>query len=85
MAAMESIDAARSLMEDRMLECTELLRSYRDAVEQTAGEDKGVPPWLWTVERHVDALRVAAEAYMVAVHVHARPVLRDMARLSRPT
>jgi hypothetical protein len=40
------------------------------------------PPWLFILARQIDAWDGPREAYMMAVHQHARPVLNDMERLS---
>jgi hypothetical protein len=59
---------------------TETVRAFYGIVE---GADVDTPPWLFILARHIDAWDKASQAYMMAVHQHARPVLNDMERLSR--
>jgi len=42
-----------------------------------------LPPWLFVLARHIRAWDDASQAYMMAVHQHARPVLNDMENLSK--
>jgi hypothetical protein len=77
MAAMESIDQARNVLEEKMLDLVMIVKTC-DAV---AGDNP--PDWLAMMFGRVLELDRAADAYMMAVHHHARPVLADMAKLTR--
>ncbi|WP_058087007.1 hypothetical protein [Aquabacterium parvum] len=77
---MKSIDEARNVLEEAALMTTETVRAFYGIV--AAGPDVGTPPWLFILARHIDAWDKASQAYMMAVHQHARPVLNDMERLS---
>jgi hypothetical protein len=79
MAGMKSIDEARNVLEEAALMTTETVRAFYGIVE---GADVDTPPWLFILARHIDAWDKASQAYMMAVHQHARPVLNDMERLS---
>lgn len=81
MAGMKSIDEARNVLEEAALMTTETVRAFYGIVE-AAGPDVDTPPWLFILARHIDAWDKASQAYMMAVHQHARPVLNDMERLS---
>lgn len=81
MAGMKSIDEARNVLEEAALMTTETVRAFYGIVE-AAGQDVDTPPWLFILARHIDAWDKASQAYMMAVHQHARPVLNDMERLS---
>jgi hypothetical protein len=78
MAGMKSIDEARNVLEEAALMTTETVRASTDI----EGADIDTPPWLFILARHIDAWDKASQAYMMAVHQHARPVLNDMERLS---
>jgi hypothetical protein len=80
MAGMKSIDEARNVLEDAALMTTETVKAFYGIVEG-AGTD--TPPWLFILATHVRAWDEATQAYMMAVHHHARPILNDMERLSR--
>lgn len=77
MAGMKSIDDARVPLEEECLQLTTLIAAFSDL----AGESD--PPWLWLVRQRVAAVEERVQAYMTAVHEHARPVLNDMAKLTR--
>ncbi|WP_152987575.1 hypothetical protein, partial [Aquabacterium parvum] len=77
---MKSIDEARNVLEEAALMTTETVRAFYGIV--AAGQDVDTPPWLFILARHIDAWDKASQAYMMAVHQHARPVLNDMERLS---
>lgn len=81
MAGMKSIDEARNVLEEAALMTTETVRAFYGIVEG-AGHDVETPPWLFILAIHIDAWYKASQAYMMAVHQHARPVLNDMERLS---
>ncbi|WP_235513941.1 hypothetical protein, partial [Aquabacterium parvum] len=74
------IDEARNVLEEAALMTTETVRAFYGIV--AAGPDVDTPPWLFILARHIDAWDKASQAYMMAVHQHARPVLNDMERLS---
>jgi hypothetical protein len=78
MAEMKSIDEARNVLEEAALMTTETVRAFYGIVE-SADVDT---PWLFILARHIDAWDKASQAYMMAMHQHARPVLNDMERLS---
>ena len=67
--ATKVIDEARHGLDEALLEASQLV----DAFGQVAGED--MPPWLFTVSRHMDRLHEAAQAYMSAVQSHVHPLL----------
>ncbi|WP_058089041.1 hypothetical protein [Aquabacterium parvum] len=77
---MKSIDEARNVLEEAALMTTETVRAFYGIV--AAGPDVDTPLWLFILARHIDAWDKASQAYMMAVHQHARPVLNDMERLS---
>ncbi|WP_152987776.1 hypothetical protein, partial [Aquabacterium parvum] len=70
---MKSIDEARNVLEEAALMTTETVRAFYWIV--AAGPDVDTPPWLFILARHIDAWDKASQAYMMAVHQHARPVL----------
>ena len=76
MAGMESIDRARNDLEEALLDTTQIV-----AFADLAGDSQ--PPWLFTLWRRVRKIDELSQAYMMAVHEHARPVLNDMAALSK--
>lgn len=78
MAVMESIDAARVELEEAVLEVQQLVQSYIDLTG-----DNSTPPWLFVLCRRFDRIDAASEAYMMAVHKHARPVLKDLAEVNK--
>lgn len=80
MAGMKSIDEARDVLEEAALMTTETVKALQ-AVLDAVGSDE-LPPWLFVLARHIDAWDKASQAYMMAVHHHARPILNDMERLS---
>ena len=57
----QAVDEARHGLDEALLEASQVVEAF----EQVAGEE--LPPWLFTVSRHVDRLHAAAQAYMVAV------------------
>lgn len=81
MAGMKSIDEARDHMEEAALLTTETIRALYAVVEATKAND--TPSWLFILARHVEAWDKAMNAYMDAVHQHARPVLNDLDALTR--
>lgn len=82
MAGMKSIDEAGSVMEDALLDLTMTVRAFKEVLA-SCGEDQGGPAWLFVLDSKVDSVQRQVEAYLVAVHQHARPVLSDMDRLTR--
>lgn len=76
MAGMKSIDQARDALEEALLDTTQIVEAFADL----AGDEQ--PPWLFTLWRRVRKIEELSQAYMEAVHQHARPVLNDMERLS---
>ena len=66
---MRSVDEARDGLEEALLEAAQVVEAF----ELVAGED--VPPWLFTVSRHMDRLHASAQAYMGAVHRNVRPLV----------
>lgn len=83
MAGMKSIDAASLVLQDRMLELRELVRLVDELADEIAPDGARVPAWVWVVGDRVRAVEEAVEGYLGAVHQHARPVLSDMAKISR--
>lgn len=77
MAGMKSIDEALRPLEETTLRLTMLIKSYVDL----AGDNE--PPWLWLVNDLVFDLDKHLEAYSGAVHEHARPILNDLATMTR--
>ncbi len=77
MAAMESIDRAGADLEEAVLDIGQIVEAFA----QLAGDNQ--PPWLFTVWRRVRKVDELTQAYMAAVHEHARPVLNDMAALTK--
>lgn len=77
MAGMKSIDEALQPLEETMLHLGTLIKSYSDL----AGDND--PAWLFLVRNLVLDLDERVQAYSLAVHEHARPVLNDMARITR--
>jgi hypothetical protein len=58
--------------------------SALDDLLAAVGDGTVVPPWLFVLSRHIAAWDDACDAYIMAVHHHARPVLNDMERLTAP-
>jgi hypothetical protein len=79
MAGMKSIDEARNVLEEAALMTTETVRAFYGSLKALMLTPR---PWLFILARHIDAWDKASQAYMMAVHQHARPVLNDMERLS---
>lgn len=77
MAGMKSIDEARQLLENELLQLTMTVKAFNDL----AGEND--PPWLWLLKQRIDTVDELAQGYMMAVHEHARPVLNDLAKLTK--
>lgn len=77
MAGMKSIDEALRPLEETMLRLDMLIKSYVDL----AGDNE--PPWLWLVHSLVFDLNNQVQHYAGAVHEHARPLLNDMANMTR--
>ena len=71
MAAMKFIDEARVHLETHLLDLENILKMTGEA----AGEE--TPTWLYVVEGRFARIQETAQAYMMAVHHHARPVLVD--------
>lgn len=80
MAGMKSIDEARNVLEEAALMTTETVKALQAVLDAVGSDD--LPPWLFILARHIDVWDKASQAYMMAVHQHARPVLNDMERLS---
>lgn len=80
MAAMESIDQARDALDDSVSELVLLLKAFREFGDEVGGPCSSAswPSWLFVMEARVDVLERHAQAYMMAVHQHARPVLQAM-------
>lgn len=77
MAGMKSIDAALVPLEEMIAELATIVR----LVDEAAGDRP--PLWLQAMFSRVIELEKAIDVYAMAVHQHARPVLGDMASLSR--
>lgn len=77
MAGMKSIDDARVLLEESCLQLTMLVSAFDDL----AGDND--PPWLFLIRSRVKEIDDFAQAYMMEIHHHARPVLRDFEALSK--
>lgn len=77
MAGMESIDAAGRALEEAVLDFATIVRVC-DSINMD-----NPPDWLAMVFGRVLAIEDLVQAYMMAVHEHARPVLKDMAALSK--
>lgn len=82
MAGMKSIDEARAGMEDGLLDLTMTMLAFKEVLA-ACGDDQAGPAWLFVLSSKVDSVQHQVEAYMEAVHKHARPVLSDMDRLTR--
>lgn len=80
MAGMKSIDEARESLEEAMLMAVSTVKACREVLDQLQIGDE--PSWLFVLGRHIGAWEEASNAYMMAVHHHARPILNDMERLS---
>lgn len=80
MAGMKSIDEARESLEEAMLMTVSTIKAHREVLDQLQIGDE--PNWLFVLGRHIGTWEEASNAYMMAVHHHARPILDDMERLS---
>ncbi len=78
MAAMKFIDEARVHLETELLDLESILKMTSEA----AGEV--TPTWLYVVESRFARIQETAEAYMMAVHDHARPLLNEPAFMAKP-
>jgi len=83
MAALESIEAAGSALQDRLVELGALVDAFKEVCVCVRGEDAPTPSWLWTVERCVQSLDRDASLYMLEVKRHAVPVLADLKNVAR--
>lgn len=72
MAGMDFIDDARTTLEERILELSMIVQTMWDL---TSG-DNVTPSWLEVIYPRFQSIDEAAQAYMMAVHEHARPVLK---------
>ena len=78
MAGMNFIDDARTVLEEDVMELNLLVKSFNDL----AGEND--PEWLWFFTRLASRIDASAQAYMMAVHEHARPVLNSLSAGVQP-
>jgi hypothetical protein len=69
MAAMKFIDDAREQLEVELLDLETILKMTSEAAGEVA------PSWLYVVESRFARIQETADAYMMAVHEHARPFL----------
>lgn len=77
MAAMESIDGARSVLEEKLIELMSLVTIF----DELAGLN--APEWLCVISPRVRDVNAASEVLFEEIHRHARPVLNDMAKLAK--
>lgn len=79
MAAMKFIDEARVHLESELLDLETILKMTSEAIgEQVA------PSWLFVIENRFLKIQETADAYMMAVHEHARPFLHESAFMAKP-
>lgn len=81
MAGIESIQVVARAFEDRMSDLSMIVKTI-DAAVSASGDSTG-PEWHQLFLSRVLELETAYEAYSDAVQVHAYPVLKDMAAITR--
>ena len=79
MAAMKFIDDARLHLEFDLLDLETILKMTSEAIG-----DQVMPTWLFVIENRFSKIQETANAYMMAVHEHARPVLDDSEFMAKP-
>lgn len=75
---MKFIDEARVHLESELLDLETILKMTAEAVGEVT------PTWLFVVEGRFARIQETANAYMMAVHEHARPVLDDSEFMAKP-
>lgn len=80
MAEMESIDQAGDALEESVFELVQVLKAFRELADEVGGPCSSAtwPSWLFVMDARVGALERHTQAYRMAVHQHARPVLQAM-------
>ena len=79
MAAMKFIDEARVHLESELLDLENILKMTSEAIGEQV-----TPTWLFVIENRFSRIQETANAYMMAVHEHARPLLDEPVFMAKP-
>lgn len=77
MAGVESIETARDALEESVYGLVTLVEAFREMGDAAGGPLSSAkwPAWFFVMQAHATAIDARTQAFVQAVHQHARPLV----------